>query len=73
MVSRSFPGHMEIGAVSSQQLMGSQLCSIAWVGSRQGQYSRLVLLLCLLILRAPHVALVVKNPPANAGDTRDAG
>ena len=73
MVSQSFPGHMEIDAVSSQHLMGSQLCSIAWVGSRQGQSSRWVLFLCLLMLRAPHVALVVKNPPANAGDTRDAG
>lgn len=73
MVSRSFPGHVEIDAVSSQQLMGSQLCSITWVGSRQGQSSRRVLLLCLLMVRAPRVALVVKNPPANVGDTRDAG
>ena len=26
-----------------------------------------------MYMGAPQVALVVKNPPANAGDTRDAG
>lgn len=71
MISQSFPGHMEMDAVSSQQLTGRQLCSITWVGSRQGQSSRWVLLLCLLMVRTPHVVLVIKNPPANVGDTRD--
>ena len=31
------------------------------------------LLVCICVYGAPQVALVVKNPPANAGDTRDAG
>ena len=28
---------------------------------------------CLRVFRASQVVLVVKNPPANAGDTRDVG
>ena len=41
----------------------------------QGQHRQwsVMLVVCTLDLRASHLALVVKNPPANAGDIRDAG
>ena len=41
----------------------------------QGQHRQwsVMLVVCPLDMRASHLALVVKNPPANAGDIRDIG